>query len=230
MDVKKISRKFSTNIHLTTLVITILVFAVGVFIGVQIASQTTSQLQQQISQMENTNYNLQLLTLINSSSYNQTVLCTTLENEVSNFQQQTFQMGSNLQFLESKYGSNDPSVVSLKTDYSTLEARDYLLLQKINQECQNPYFTIAYFYSNNNCPSCEQQGNYLTSFRQSHSNVMVYSFDMDLKNQSPEIELLSSLYNVNSTPTIVSPNQILTGLQTAQQLDQYYNSSENQTA
>jgi hypothetical protein len=59
---------------------------------------------------------------------------------------------------------------------------------------------------------------------------MVYSFDMDLKNQSPEIELLSSLYNVNSTPTIVSPNQILTGLQTAQQLDQYYNSSENQTA
>ncbi|MCL5011555.1 MAG: hypothetical protein M1594_01520 [Candidatus Marsarchaeota archaeon] len=224
---EKIKRKISSNIHLTTLVITLLIFAVGVFIGIQIASQTTNQIQQQINQLEESSYNLQLLTLINSSSYSQAILCSTLEKEVGNFQQQTFQMGSNLQFLESKYGSNDASVLSLKVEYSTLEARDFMLLQKINEECGNPYFVVGYFYSNENCSSCGEQGGYLTSFREAHSNVMVYSFDMDLESQSPEIELLSSLYSVSSTPEIVIPGKVLTGIQTQQQLNGYYNSFAN---
>ncbi len=227
MEVKKIERKISSNIHLTTLVITLLIFAIGVFMGMQIANQTTSQVQQQISQLEEGNYNLQLLTLINSSSYSQAVLCGTLEKEVGSFQQQTFSMGSNLQFLEGKYGSNDPSVISLKVEYSTLEARDFMLLQKINERCDNPYFIVGYFYSNENCGSCGAQGNYLTSFREAHSNVMVYSFDVDLEGQSSAIELLSSLYNVSSTPMIVIPNETLTGLQTLQRLNDYYGSFEN---
>jgi len=220
--VKKVKRKISLNIHITTLIITLLIFLVGVFIGVQIASQTTSQIQKQLNQMEENNYNLQLLTLINTSSYPSTVLCETLEKGVESFEQQTFNMGSNLQFLESKYGSNDPSVTSLKIEYSTLEARDFLLLQKINEECGNPFFTVGYFYSNENCSSCGEQGDYLTAFRRQHSNVMVYSFDMDLKNQSFEITLLSSLYNVSSTPTIIANGKVLTGLQNVQQLNSYY--------
>lgn len=227
MEIKKIKRKISSNIHFTTLVITLLIFVIGVFIGIQIASQTTSQIQQQISQLEEGNYNLQLLTLINSSSYSHAVLCGTLEKGVESFQQQTFSMGSNLQFLEGKYGANDPSVVSLKVEYSTLEARDFMLLQKINKECNNPYFIVGYFYSNENCSSCGAQGDYLTSFREAHSNVMVYSFDVDLESQSPAIELLSSLYNVSSTPMIVIPSGILTGVQTLQQLNGYYSSFEN---
>jgi protein-disulfide isomerase len=218
----KIKRNISTSIHLTTLVITTLVFIIGIFIGLQIASQTTSQIQQQISQMEENNYNLQILTLVNSSAYSQAALCNTLEGEVNAFQQQTVQTGLNLQFLEGKYGSSDPSVVSLKKQYSTLEARDFLLLQRINGQCGNPYYLVLYFYSNANCPSCQQQGNEITSLRQEHKNVMVYSFDLDLEGQNPEIELLASLYNVTSTPTIIIPGQKLVGLQSAQQLDAYY--------
>lgn len=218
----KIKRKISLNIHITTFVITALIFIVGIFIGFQIASQTTSQLQQQINQMEENNYNLQILTLVNSSAYPQNVLCGTLEREVRNFQQQTSQMGSNLQFLEDKYGSNDPSVLSLKDQYSILEARDFLLLQRINQQCDNPYYLVLYFYSNSNCPSCQQQGNDLTALRQEHQNVMVYSFNFDLKSQSPAIELLASLYNVTSTPTVIISGQKLSGLQSIQQLNGYY--------
>ena len=86
-----------------------------------------------------------------------------------------------LSYTESRLGSDNEEVITLKKQYSLLEIKDYLLMQQISQKCKTKPVFILYFYSNaGDCSECSRAGDVLTYLRQNYPDLRVYSFDYNL--------------------------------------------------
>jgi len=90
-------------------------------------------------------------------------------------------LGSQLSYLEAQGSGNQQEVESLKSLYSVLEIKDYLLMQQLATKCNLKPVFILYFYSNQgDCSDCEKQGYALTSLSETYPQLRVYSFDYNL--------------------------------------------------
>lgn len=129
-------------------------------------------------------------------------------------------LASQLSVAENNLGVSHPEVVSLKEQYSLLEIKDYILMQKLNERCNfHPVF-ILYFYSNTgNCPDCAAAGDVLTYLRQTYPELRVYAFDYNLDN--PALATLIRMRKVEPVfPAYVIGNRSpVYGLKTASELE-----------
>jgi len=100
---------------------------------------------------------------------------TTLSAEVGN-------LGDRLALTEERLGGNDPQVLRLKSQYTLLQIRDYLLSKQISETCNTrPPVIALYFYSNEgDCTECDKAGYALSYLRQTYPALRVYSFDYHL--------------------------------------------------
>ena len=90
-------------------------------------------------------------------------------------------LASRLAYTEDSLGSENGQVVTLKKQYSLLEIKDYLLMQRVSQKCRFKPVFILYFYSNiGDCTDCRRAGEVLTYLRQTYPSLRVYSFDYNL--------------------------------------------------
>jgi hypothetical protein len=108
-------------------------------------------------------------------------------------------LGSELSYLEAQGSSNQAEVGRLKSLYSVLEIKDYLLMQQLAAKCNLKPVFILYFYSNGgDCADCEKQGYALTSLTQTYPQLRVYSFDYNL--QVGALQMLISIDDVDNHP------------------------------
>jgi hypothetical protein len=91
-------------------------------------------------------------------------------------------LSDRLSFTENRLGSENDEVLKLKSQYTLLEIKDYLLMKRLASSCKNlkPVF-VLYFYSNNgDCEKCAQAGYTLSYLRATYPRLRVYSFDYNL--------------------------------------------------
>jgi len=118
-------------------------------------------------------------------------------------------LAEKLTYTETTLGNNSPDLLRLKTYYTLLQIKDYLLMKKISLKCNTKPVFILYFYSSD-CSSCEQQGYVLTYLREQYPNLRIYSFDYNLNN--PALNTLISLYKVQNTlPALVIDDKVKNG-------------------
>jgi hypothetical protein len=119
-------------------------------------------------------------------------------------------LAQKLIYTEANLSQNSVDLKRLKTYYTLLQIKDYLLMKKISVKCSTKPVFILYFYSTD-CPACEQQGYVLTYLREQYPNLRIYSFDYNLDN--PALKTLISLYKVEkTTPAIVINDKVYNGL------------------
>lgn len=100
---------------------------------------------------------------------------TTLSSEISD-------LGDRLSLTEERLGSKDPQVIRLKSQYTLLEIRDYVLAKQIATQCKTTPVVALYFYSNEgDCADCDRAGYALSYLRQTYPSLRVYSFDYHLQ-------------------------------------------------
>jgi len=100
-------------------------------------------------------------------------------------------LGDRLAYAESQLGKDDAQVVRLKSQYSLLEIRDYLVTKQLGKTCGTKPVTVLYFYSNEgDCADCDRAGFALSYLRQNYPAIRVYSFDYNL-NLGAEQTLIS---------------------------------------
>ena len=112
-----------------------------------------------------------------------------------------------LSFAESRLGSDNTEVITLKKQYSLLEIKDYLLMRQISQKCNIKPVFVLYFYSNaGDCPECNKTGDVLTYLRQTYPDLRVYSFDYNLDLSA--LQTLIGLRKVKQTlPALIITNR-----------------------
>ncbi len=77
--------------------------------------------------------------------------------------------------------SKTEEVKDLKKYYSLLQIKDYLLMQKIKDQCNMPVTPIFYFYTTSeNCSNCVKEAAVLNKLRAEYPELRVYSFDYNL--------------------------------------------------
>jgi hypothetical protein len=118
-------------------------------------------------------------------------------------------LAQKLTYSEQNLNNNSPDLLRLKTYYTLLQIKDYLLMKKISVKCGTKPVFILYFYSKD-CTECEQQGYVLTYLREQYPDLRIYSFDYNLDN--PALHTLISLYKVKNTlPALVINDKVTNG-------------------
>ena len=120
-------------------------------------------------------------------------------------------MADQISYSESNIGASS-DLTKLKEYYTLLEIKDFLLQQKITEQCGKKVTSILYVYTTAaNCSECTNQGYVLTSLRDKYPDLRIYSFDYNLDLSA--LHALLSIYNVKDTtlPTIIVGGQSYTG-------------------
>jgi hypothetical protein len=122
-------------------------------------------------------------------------------------------LGNQLSYMEAQGSSNQAEITRLKSLYSLLEIKDYLLMQQLAAKCNLKPVFILYFYSNRgDCSNCEKQGYALTALTETYPELRVYSFDYNLNVGA--IQTLISVDTVaNNLPALVINKQVYHGYQ-----------------
>jgi thiol-disulfide isomerase/thioredoxin len=128
-------------------------------------------------------------------------------------------LASRLDFAEGELGSDNAEVLRLKRQYSLLEIKDYLLMQKVSEKCELKPVFILYFYSNaGDCPDCVREGHVLTYLREQYPQLRVYSFDYNL--DLAALNTLEGISKLNgSLPALVIKNKVHYGFQGTEDIE-----------
>ncbi len=213
MVLKKIERKISWDLYLTAFVISVVVFAIGVWVGLQIEIEASRQMSNLIDQTSNGMIAISNILLMEKDPS----FCTYLEEEMMIFDSETYSLGRQIGSMEERRGVED----SLKIKYMDLEFRDYLLSKGINERCSLNQNIVLYFVSSSDCASCKQQGEELSLARE-QTNTKVYTFDIGMN--SSLVNSLKEKYLIDSVPSMVINENRYEGYRSASELISVLNS------
>ncbi len=161
--------------YLYTFIITVAIFATGIYVSNYFG-------QKKVDEIRDIQDSISLDILSSETQFS--LLEQSSCQDVGGTSALSSQLGSledKLSAEEQDRGANDPEVLTLKKYYSLLEIKDYILMQKISQECKTTPVSIIYFYSNQgDCADCQREGYVLTDLREKYPTLRVYSFDYNL--------------------------------------------------
>lgn len=210
MEVENYREKTDWLKYFYTFVITALIFITAIYISNYFGDKKMSQLktmEDKIS-LDILSSETQFSLLAESSCKN--ISDNTLSREVG-------QLGDKLLYTEEKVGADNQDFQNLKTYYSLLEIKDYLLMKKISEKCNDKTVFILYFYSNKSCTDCQNEGYVLTKLHDMYPKIRIYSFDYDFN--IPTIETLKSMYGIeNKLPALFVNGKVQYGLKNIDQI------------
>lgn len=133
--------------------------------------------------------------------------CEIMKKRISDLKQEIEDVGEDL----SKYGQKSffkkKDFDYLKRKYFILELKLYSWINELNDNCDNKYSTILFFYRIDDDIS-ERQGYILTELaKEQQDKVFVFSFDGGYEDE-PLIDLIKLQYNVTNFPTMIVNNDI----------------------
>lgn len=208
------SRPISWKTYAAAFVISAFLFGFGILVGTYLTQTATSGLELELETLKGRSGEVELLLSMNAS---QALLCPSLQAQLSEFDVQTTQLGSRLDILESSRGRTDATVLRLKKEYMVQQARDYLLVQRINAYCGTRIPTVLFFYTNAECPDCTKQGLVGPVLKKQKPEVMIYAFDADL--MAPIVDALMKVNGVNGYPSLVVNGKTLSGYQSVDAIE-----------
>ncbi len=201
------NRPISWPLYLIAFIISATLFAMGIFIGNSLAKQVDSELQNELNVLKMRTAEMELLTLIGESEDQ----CLFYKTQFESFNRDTTKFGSDLGELEKARNEGDAPLRNLKREFQLMQARDFLLTQKMNEKCKEQTNTVLFFYTNTDCSECTKQGRVGPELKNAKQDVMIYAFDADL--DSPVVEALRIKYGVSKYPTLVINGKKFEGFQ-----------------
>lgn len=204
-------RKISKKRFFLALVLTSIIFLLGLLVGHTLTLDRTSYLAD-ISYRQKLDYeSLQLQSLfldLSASNQSCSLFNKILETSLTNVADA--QAKVDFYLLESTMGSD--TYKDLKRDYSLAQIRYWLLNKKIKETCEPDHVSILYFYSNEECVDCGPQGTILIYLKEKlKDKLLVFSLDADFIDE-PMINLLKQTYNITRVPSIVIEDRLFNEL------------------
>ncbi|MDO8424015.1 MAG: hypothetical protein Q7S54_00200 [bacterium] len=128
-------------------------------------------------------------------------------------------LGEKLSYAENQTEFNTGDIDSLKRSYFLLEIKDYLLMKRLTEKCNEKTFFILYFYgTKDKCDDCEKMGYVLTALRDKYPELRVYSFDYNY--DLGAIGTLTSIYKVKpDLPALIINGKPYYGFKTVEELE-----------
>ena len=198
------------GVFLKTFVMSLGIFVIGFFLGSVVEKSLTTDLNAKTQAIENSIQDIELESLYLLTSSNSS--CIFLDDLVRRTNNNLDELAGQLSgYDQNKIVFTSVDLVNIKTKYTSLLVKDWLLQGSVNKNCNTNSTTVLYFYKREGCSDCVVQGNILTVLKQQFKEkVMIFPLDHDLGVSS--VELLESNYNVTSFPSVVINNELYSGI------------------
>ncbi len=200
-------KQIKSSRYLSALAITIIVFLSGFILS----SLVNEAKLQNVYDLEN---EIRVESLGNELVYNliSSDLCSNIN--LTSYTLELSTLGRKLTYMESIYGYDSAQVKNLKSYYSLLLLRHWIINNEANEKCNYTKPNVMFFYSNYlDCVDCEDQGLVLTYVHKKYPFFNTYSFEFEEDN--PGIKFLKEKYNLTSyrLPTLVIDEKVYYGFQ-----------------
>jgi len=199
--------------YILSFVITVAIFATAFMLS----DYTNEKRMKEVRNIES-NIAIDILSLETQFDLFEEVSCDVIDNSI--LSQEKNSLARRLSFMEKQRGAEDPEVEHLKRYYSLLQIKDYLLMKKIGEKCNQDSVFILYLYSNKgDCDDCEREGYVLTYLREQYPDLQIYAFDYNLDVSA--IRSLASLYNIeNNLPAMVINDELYYGFKSKEEIEE----------
>jgi len=205
-------QSISKTKYLAVFATTTLVFLIGLIIGNQISSFKLKNIDELTESLKIESMAIELQYLLVSEEPCLSFNSTSLSEEL-------YEIGSRLDYMENRLGSNNPSVLHLKEYYSLLEIRHWLFMKKTRKECNRSTTLILYFYSNRgDCPRCEEQGYVLSYLHKKYPDLNIYSFDINIDNVA--LNTVKNVYKITESPAMIINDKAYTGFISSRKIEE----------
>lgn len=199
-----VNRKFYWGKHIVALLITSLLFIIGLLIGLKISDSRLGLLQdfneQQKADFESLQLQYAYLTASNSScpAFKQA-----LEQSVGNLENARVKLENYIQTA-----SNSENFLTQKRTYMLAEIRYWLLAREAEKACGKDTVNLLFFYQDDEtCDKCSTQGYVLTSLKDTfHNHLLIFS--LDATSDEPMVTIIKNVYNITNTPSVVVDEEI----------------------
>lgn len=204
MEIENKREKTDWLKYFYTFVITALIFTTAIYISNYFGNKKISQLKTMEDKIS-----LDILSSETQFSLLTESSCKNISDNI--LSKEVGQLGNKLSYTEEKIGTDNPDFQNLKTYYFLLEIKDYLLMKQMSIKCKDKPVFILYFYSNNSCTDCQNEGYALTKLYEMYPQIRIYSFDYDFN--IPTINTLKSIYKIeNKLPAMFINGKVEYGL------------------
>ena len=135
-----------------------------------------------------------------------------------------YHSGVKIALLEDRFGKNDPAVLELKKEYTSLQFQHLALVRGFNEKCGKNLQIILFFYSNDDktVKESEKVGYILDTLKLRYPDkLMIYAFDANLDQSDIQNEILK--YNLKSFPTVILNNVTLPRIENIKQIEEKIN-------
>ena len=214
-----VKRTLSKQRMIFAAVITAMIFFLGLALGVIIDLERLSTLQEDNTAQE-LNYNsLQLQYLYLNQLGEEENVCPVLQVALDN---SIKELSTSLEAFE-RYSENtflsNKRYQTLQRKYLQDNLRYWMFSQQLQQRCDSDVVNILYFYSEDDCAVCANQGTVLTYFKQKlDDKLLVFPINIDLAEEEQFLKIITTRYNITQLPTLVINEDIYSGVQGRVQL------------
>lgn len=202
-------RQIHKSRHIYVLIVTIIIFTLGVLIGAQFEQFRIEKIQESFSQ-ETTRYQeiqseIEYINFLLENEEINISSCTTLKNSFLTSVEKLDDSVFAIENYESSATFRLDDYDSLKNQYFNLQVRYYTLSQNINIVCPNSFNTILYFYAEaEECPECEDQGVILDHIKKKYTDdVMIFSFNTQRGVNIIDLLTLNNNIETYQTPVLI---------------------------
>lgn len=206
------------GVFLKTFFISLGIFVIGFFIGSVVENSLTADLRERTESIQNSIQEIELESLYLLSVSNSS--CPFLNDLVRKTNNNLDDLAGKLSSYDEEkivFTSND--LVNIKSKYTVLLVKDWLLQNSVRQHCKTNSASILYFYDRD-CTDCLFQGDILTVLKQQFKEkVMIFPLDHSL-GTSP-VSLLESYYNITRFPSVVIDEAAYSGIIPFKNLREY---------
>jgi len=206
-------RRISLALYVIAFIVAAAVFSIGVFVGKTIDDAVVNDISGDVSSLSQRLTTTQLFWLLEEDNPD---FCSVYVSELQEVDEQREYLGQLLTVLEEKKQIYAPET---KKEYFLLEAQSYLMAKKLSGLCMDGEdVLVLYFYSNENCELCTEQGTAILMARDESENseIRIYSFDGDLG--SPVVDAFKAQYNITEYPSVVINENVHSGFISKEEL------------
>ena len=210
-------KKINPYLYIAAISITLLIFLLGYVIG----SGLNELKLQEVYDLE---HEIRVDSLGNELAYEMITSDICNYVNISSYTEEIAEIGKKLTYMENIYGHEDPQVINLKSYYSLLLVRHFLIHQQMEAKCDIPEQQLIYFYTNyEGCADCEDQGKVLTNVHRESPVFNIYSFEY--REDNAAITLLKQKYNIqqHKLPAIVINETPYYGFQSKEKIENLLN-------
>jgi hypothetical protein len=217
---RKVKREISFARFLIVGLFAFLVFALGILLGFFIDAQRliAAELEQKDQAINFESIQLQYLYLSRLEDKNSS--CSAIQAIISKTLNDLDKERSTLEGYKDKSNINEADFEAVQKSYFINNLRYWMFSKDAKNYCDFKTLNIIYFYSDKECPRCEDQGVVLSYFKNIYKDdLLIFPINVDFRDSVSIIDMLYKTYGVTELPAMVIEEDLYEGISSKEDLE-----------